>query len=220
MSRIYDASVFDVANVDEAKRIILTPENSTTEERWQVETPYLAALIAEHLPIDRGTLLLDYGCGIGRMSKALIERKRCKVVGADISASMRALAVAYVASGRFSVCPPSELETRDVAADAAVAIWVLQHCENPEEDIRRIHQALKPGARLFVADSFKRVIPAAEKQLFTTRPTIVRKWMTDDINVRSLLDRTFALVDEGTFEPWVPGIPPGLRYWAVFNKEA
>ena len=38
MSRIYDASVFDVANVDEAKRIILTPENSTTEERWQVET--------------------------------------------------------------------------------------------------------------------------------------------------------------------------------------
>ena len=96
MSRIYDASVFDVANVDEAKRIILTPENSTTEERWQVETPYLAALITEHLPIDRGTLLLDYGCGIGRMSKALIERKRCKVVGADISASMRALAGAYV----------------------------------------------------------------------------------------------------------------------------
>ena len=67
MSRSYDASVFDVADLDAAKRIILTPENSTTQERWAVETPYLVELIAAHLPIDRETVLLDYGCGIGRM---------------------------------------------------------------------------------------------------------------------------------------------------------
>ena len=219
MSRSYDASVFDVADVAAAKRIILTPENSTTEERWQVETPYLAELIAKHIPIDRETVLLDYGCGIGRMSKALIDRARCKVVGADISASMRALAVPYVASPRFSVCAPDDLQRRPKSASAAIAIWVLQHCERPGEDIGRIHRAMQPGARLFVADSFERVIPATEKQLFTSPPTVVRKWMKDDVNVRALLDRAFALVTEGSFDASLPGIPPGLRYWAVFARE-
>jgi SAM-dependent methyltransferase len=218
MSRTYDASVFDVADVEAAKRIILTPENSTTQERWAVETPYLAGLIATHMPIDRETVLLDYGCGIGRMSKALIEQTRCKVVGTDISASMRKLAVPYVGSPRFSVCAPDELQRRPKSVSAAIAIWVLQHCESPAEDIGRIHRAMKPGTRLFVADSFERVIPATEKQLFTSPPTVVRKWMKDDVVVRALLDRTFALVTEGSFDPSLPGIPPGLRYWAVFAK--
>ena len=218
MSRTYDASVFDVPDVESAKRIILTSENSTTQERWTVETPYLAELIASHIPIDRETLLLDYGCGIGRMSKALIERARCRVVGADISASMRALAVPYVVSPRFSVCAPDELQRRAKNVSAAIAVWVLQHCENPAEDIGRIHRAMKPGARLFVADSFERVIPAAERQFFTSPPTIVRKWTKDDVVVRALLDRTFALVTEGHFDPNLPGILPGQRYWAVFAK--
>ena len=218
MSRTYDASVFDVTDVAAAKRIILTPENSTTEERWAVETPYLAELISNHIPIDRDTVLLDYGCGIGRMSKALIERARCKVVGVDISASMRALAVPYVSSPRFSVCAPGDVQRRPKSVSAAIAIWVLQHCESPAEDIGRIHRAMKPGARLFVADSFERVIPGTEKQLFTSPPRIVRKWVKDDVNVRALLDRSFALVTEGSFDPLLPGIPPGLRYWAVFAK--
>ena len=93
MSRIYDASVFDVATIEAAKRIILTPENSTTQERWAAETPYLTDLITKHIVLDRDTTVLDYGCGVGRMAKALIDRARCKVVGADFSASMRALAV-------------------------------------------------------------------------------------------------------------------------------
>ena len=49
-------------------------------------------------------------------------------------------------------------------------------------------------------------------------PTVVRKWTKDEIVVRALLDRTFALVTEGSFDPSLPGIPPGLRYWAVFAK--
>jgi len=220
MSRIYDASVFDVADVEAAKRIILTPENSTTQQRWAVETPYLTGLIAKHVPLDRNSILLDYGCGIGRMAKALIDHARCKVVGADFSASMRALAVPYVGSRRFSVCAPADLSEHPASATAAIAIWVLQHCERPEEDVARIHLAMKPGARLFVADSFERAIPAIERQLFTTRPTLTRKWITDGVNVRALLDRSFAFVTEGSFDPRLPGILPGLRYWAVFEKGA
>lgn len=220
MGRAYDASVFDVADIASAKRIILTPENSTTEERWAIETPYLTELITNNISVDRNTLLLDYGCGIGRMAKALIERTRCRVIGADFSASMRTLAVPYVGSTRFSVCAPMDIKKKAGTATAAIAIWVLQHCEHPDEDIARIHEAMTPGARLFVADSFARVIPAIEKQLFTSRPTVTRGWVTDGVNVRALLDRAFTPVAEGGFDPLLPGIPPGLRYWAVFTKRA
>jgi 2-polyprenyl-3-methyl-5-hydroxy-6-metoxy-1,4-benzoquinol methylase len=60
---------------------------TSTEERWQVETPYVADLIGHALPTIRpGDLLLDYGCGVGRIAKELIARHRCRVVGVDIDA--------------------------------------------------------------------------------------------------------------------------------------
>ena len=41
----YHPGVFDVNDIAQAMGIILTPEGSTTEERWQTETPYVADLI-------------------------------------------------------------------------------------------------------------------------------------------------------------------------------
>jgi hypothetical protein len=42
----YRPDVFDVNDIAQAKRVILTAEEgSTTEERWQTETPYVADLI-------------------------------------------------------------------------------------------------------------------------------------------------------------------------------
>ena len=48
-----------------------TPEDSTTEKRWEVETPYLGAMIVDHLALDQRSRVLDYGCGIGRSSKEI-----------------------------------------------------------------------------------------------------------------------------------------------------
>lgn len=36
----YDPRVFDVTTIEDAMRIILTPEDSTTDHRWVTETPY------------------------------------------------------------------------------------------------------------------------------------------------------------------------------------
>ena len=49
-------------------------------------------------------VVLDYGCGVGRLAKAMIEAKGCAVIGLDISARMRTLAQDYVASDRLSPC--------------------------------------------------------------------------------------------------------------------
>lgn len=218
MTRTYDPSVFHVLSMEEAARIILTPENSTTEERWAKETPYLADLICDRLGLSARSTLLDYGCGIGRMARLLIERLGCRVVGADISDSMRQLAPRYVKSPRFTVLAPGALDRRVDIADAAISVWVLQHCEHPRDDIARIRRALKPSGRLFIANNRKRVVPMSEVQLFTASPTVTRRWVDDGEDVKALLQECFSLEEESEFPPGFPGIPPGQRYWAVFRK--
>ena len=128
----YFPGIFDVKTSDEAMRIILTAEDSTTQNRWATETPYLADLITSNIKLSDQSLVLDYGCGIGRMAKALIDRHGCRVIGVDMSPSMRALAVGYVASDNFLACPPEMLDVliaRGMRCDAALSIWVLQHCQ-------------------------------------------------------------------------------------------
>jgi hypothetical protein len=62
----YNAGIFDVADLDEARGIILTPEISrTTHERWSREAPYLASPIAEQLNATDSSSVLDYGWGVG-----------------------------------------------------------------------------------------------------------------------------------------------------------
>jgi len=101
MALTYDPSVFQVNDLAAAMKIILTEEDSSSDKRWKTETPYAMDLIGQYLTIDRDSLLLDYGCGIGRVAKELIARYGCRVIGTDISAQMRALAPSYVNSTDF-----------------------------------------------------------------------------------------------------------------------
>ena len=71
----YLSNFFEVGNVEEAKQKILTPENGfSTEERWQTETTPLANMLLNKLEISEGDTVVDYGCGIGRISKYLLEK--------------------------------------------------------------------------------------------------------------------------------------------------
>ena len=64
----YSPCLFEVDDLETAKRVILTPEQgTTTEERWEKETPYIVEQISECLKPDPGTCILDYGCGVGRI---------------------------------------------------------------------------------------------------------------------------------------------------------
>ena len=155
-THLYDPRVFDVDGIQDAKEIILTTEDGLpTEERWVRETPYVDGMAADLLGVGATSLVLDYGCGIGRVAKALIEKTSCRVTGADISSGMRRLAVDYVGSDHFAVLAPPDLPA--ASFDAAMTIWVLQHCPNPIEDVQRIAAALKPGSRLFIVNNIPRL---------------------------------------------------------------
>ena len=74
MAATYYPEIFDAHTMGHARAIILTGEGSTTAERWQVETPWLGDQISSLIEITPDTLLVDYGCGIGRVAKELIAR--------------------------------------------------------------------------------------------------------------------------------------------------
>jgi 2-polyprenyl-3-methyl-5-hydroxy-6-metoxy-1,4-benzoquinol methylase len=189
MPLTYNPAVFHVNDLAQAMSIILTPEGSTTADRWEKETPYLADLIAEQFALQPDSLVLDYGCGIGRLAHELIRRHNCRVVGVDISPSMRALSVIYTRSDRFMSCSQDMLDgliARGTAFDAALAIWVLQHCAAPAQDMARIRSALRPGGDLFVANGNVRSVPTAESG-----------WVNDGLDVKAMLAGEFVSVRDG-----------------------
>ena len=174
----YDPRVFLVKDEQAAKDIILTPEASmTTDERWEAETKFLATKIQ----FPAHSLILDIGCGIGRIAKEL---KHCFVIGTDISPSMRRLSSDYVGTPNFAALPPSlatELVRNGLGFDGAVAIWALQHFLHLREEIDFIFHALKPEAKLYVLNRHNRCIP------------VQSGWRDDDQKVYALLGEKFNL---------------------------
>ena len=211
MPLTYNPSVFHVNDIPQAMSIIMTPEGSTTADRWEKETPYMADLIAEQFAITEHSLLLDYGCGIGRMSHELIKRHNCRIVGIDISPSMRALSIIYTRTNRFMSCSQEMLDglvARGMRFDAALSIWVLQHCATPAEDVARIKSAIKPGGDLFVANGNLRSVPTAEQG-----------WVNDGLDVKAMLAGEFETVRLGGFarEQTTDIIAEGT-FWGAYRR--
>jgi len=207
----YSPDIFNVRNVGEAKEIILTGHESlSVEQRWETETPHLIELLRP-LKLKPNSVVLDYGCGIGRMSKAIIEAFGCYVLGVDISADMRALSAHYVKDPRFFSCHPDALKGFNYAFssefDAAISVWVLQHCRDPNEDVDLIRYVLKIGAPLFVVNETKRFVPCKEFL-----------WLDDGIDVRALLRSKMIEQDAGSLDPAVVSeFVAGQTYWAVYE---
>lgn len=210
----YAPEVFNVANLAQARQIILTDEdNLNSAERWEREAPYLVGLMAG-LELNEHSVVLDYGCGIGRLSKALIDRYSCRVVGADTSFPMQKLALEYVGSPKFLACHPSMIAPSGMKFDAAISVWVLQHCLQPMDDIGTIHDALKPDGRLFVVNEINRVVPA----VFSDR---VLHWMADGEDVAAMLGAKFERQDGGKMDPAIVTPAASERtYWALYGRHS
>lgn len=210
---LYDPSCYNVRSLSDAKRIILTEqEGRSPEERWETESPYLASLVAEKCEVNAFSILLDYGCGVGRLSKPLIEKVSCSVVGVDTSPSMRALSAQYVSHDRFLACAPDALRliVRPLHAfDVALAVWVLQHVPNPEREIYGLHRSLNPSVgRLFVVNNLNRCVPTD------------RGWCDDGIDLRALLEKWFGSPEsEGLLDPEIVGDrTSATTFWAVYRR--
>lgn len=208
---VYKPEVFNVRNLDEAKRIILTPEPcTTTEARWEKETPYLVQQIGTLLKLNDQNLVLDYGCGVGRVAKGIIECFGCSVIGVDFSLQMRQLAPAYVNSNRFFVLAPESFDLllrRGLRVDHAFSIWVLQHCLQPKQDVQRIMRAVNRAGMVYLANNIRRAVPSDHG------------WLDDGIDIRQLMARSFSKKEEGQLpSDVVTDLLQTHSFWGLYQK--
>lgn len=172
---IYDPSVFVCSSVQEARNIILTPEAGLTpDERWERETAWLLP----KLDFSGCRLVLDYGCGIGRLAGRIEQA----VVGVDISLTMLKDAIDEVRRAEFAPLTPdmlSVLVAQGLRADGAMAVWSLQHVYNISDTLALIASALVPGSPFYVVNRDHRCVPVSDGER--------QSWADDGIDVRRLI---------------------------------
>jgi ubiquinone/menaquinone biosynthesis C-methylase UbiE len=153
----YQSAIFDPISLEHAKDIVLTPDDNDPN-RFTEATKYFVDVIKKENLINESSIVLDFGVGMGRVSKELIDDFNCKIVGTDISLNMLVYATQYVNNPKnFVTC---NKVTYTKVFDVCIASFVLQHVENPIEEIENIYNSLKLNGYLVCLNNFKqRLVP-------------------------------------------------------------
>lgn len=152
----YIKEVFDVTTFEHAKHVVLTsdPDNP---KKFENETNFLIDIIQEQNTINSDSIVLDFGCGMGRVSKGLIDKFKCKVIGLDISDSMLTFARLYTANVQKFQATKNYTEPESV--DVCLSILALQHAQDPKQEIDNIVKVLKHNGTLILLNENKRFVP-------------------------------------------------------------
>jgi len=192
----YDPSFFfNVQTIEQGKMIVL---NGPTEEelklRWSLETFHTISTLKK-LSLPENPLILDYGCGIGRLSKEMIEQMNATVVGIDISPSMLQLSFEYVMHDKFIPTGHRALQKiieNGLKFDLVVAVWVLQHARNPIDDILLIKSCLRENGLFYCVNCTERGLPTDIG------------FVDDKNNIEKLLDLNFEPMNKTILPKTVP----------------
>jgi len=103
------------------------------------------AIIEELLEAGPSDVILDAGCGYGRVAEQLLS-KGAQVVGVDISREM-VIHCNRELQGDFAgaIADIGNLPFRDSSFDKIVCVGVLVHVESPQQVIRECARVLRPG---------------------------------------------------------------------------
>lgn len=181
----YIKQVFDAIDLEVAKNICLS-KDIRYPNKFEEETQFLINFIKEKKIINSKTRVADFGCGVGRISKEIIETFNCKVVGFDISTHMLRLADQYVENlDHFK----AQKYTKDFVwdknkFDLFLASFVLQHSQHPKEDIDFIYNNLNDNGVLVLVNEPERLLPVDVKDGYAV-------WYDDKINITELVSKKF-----------------------------
>lgn len=184
----YQSAIFDPINLEHAKKIVLTPDEKFPN-RFEDSTNYFVNILQNENLINEYSCVLDFGVGMGRISKELINRFNCKVVGSDISLNMLIYATQYVNNPQnFVTCNTVSYEN---SFDICIASFVLQHVEHPIIEIENIFKTVKSnGYVVCLNNSTERLIPGDWRE----DNSVI--WFNDSFDIFSFLDNKFLKIKE------------------------
>lgn len=169
------ASMFRPGSFTQAQDAVVGHCNGhSTAERWEIETPRFAERIVEVIrsnwPEPFEHHILDFGCGCGRLSKAIKERIDWRVIGFDTSATQCKHAAEYVGKNFSFYSDLNVFPLGTAFCQVAVSVYVLQHIPAIElrDSIRAIHSALKPDGLFIYCGSDYR-LAVTERGFFDDR---------------------------------------------------
>jgi SAM-dependent methyltransferase len=148
--------------------------------RWCVEldNPFTktnrAAVIVDHLALQPGMAVLDFGCGPGRLTVPVAQRvgQEGRVVAVDLQAGMLARAkekarAANLSNIEFVQAGAGEGKLGQGRFDRALLVTVLGEIPDRTEALKEIFDALKPGGILSVTETLF-------DPHYQSRPTVTR----------------------------------------------
>lgn len=124
-----------------------------------------------HLQSEPYALVLDAGCGYGRVSSRILDIDNERhVVGLDSSSAMIRQAATLKEKGNFSALQASiaQLPLRSDLFDVVICFGVLMHIDEDTKALSELMRVLRPRGRLFFsfvnrANPFRRIFAAYAK---------------------------------------------------------
>lgn len=185
MVKRYVKEVFDAQTLEYAKHVVLT-SNPHDPNKFVRETDSFINTIGKYLTED--STVLDFGCGMGRISKELVSRFKTNVIGVDISTNMLTFAKLYVRD-------PDKFTTytnynKADSIDTAICTFVLQHVEDPAAEIKNLASVLKTDGIFILVNENERLVPSD----ITTDNFIV--WNNDKFDVFAEVEKYMVCIEK------------------------
>jgi ubiquinone/menaquinone biosynthesis C-methylase UbiE len=175
----YFKELFNSPTLDYAKDVVLTPDPDNPN-KFKQETTQLVNIFESQNIFTEDSIVLDFGCGMGRVSKEMVERFKCKVIGFDFNDTMVQFAKEYVPESETFTAVNTY--TTENSVDICIAILCLQHAEDPDKELKRIYSFLKPGGYFILLNENARLVPVGVDN--SGYPI----WIEDHINVFELTE--------------------------------
>jgi ubiquinone/menaquinone biosynthesis C-methylase UbiE len=150
-----------------AKRVI-SDYNTTAgiyDERYAAEQETKIAFLTNRLRPGAGTLVLDVGCGTGRLLEGLKGRSFC--VGIDPSSGMLLEARRKGFWGDLILADAEHIPIRSGMVDFVFSVSVLQLLDQPAEGAREMLRVLKEGGWIGASALLKSFTGEGLKALFS-----------------------------------------------------
>lgn len=189
----YISQIFVPTSLEHAKNICLTPDQSDPD-KFILETNFFINFLKENNLVLPETYVADFGCGMGRVSKQLIEQIGCNVTGFDISFPMLLTAKNYINSDKFTAKKYNKNinEQYNERFDIIISSFVLQHSEHPEIDINFIKRSLKSDGVFILINEDKRYLPVDIKN-----NSVV--WHDDGIIIKDMISKYFECLSKYSY---------------------